>query len=439
MSNTSTLSAKDLAIKAKEATYKMASVSTEIKNKALLAIAENIEKNKQLILEENKKDMDQAQQLLKENKISKAFVDRLKLTESKIGEVIAGIKDVSKLEDPVNKQLFAIELDENLNLYQVSCPIGLITVIFESRPDVIPQITSLIIKSSNAVILKGGSEAFYTNQVMVKVINESLKNIQEIPDNLISLVNTREDINELLKLDDLIDLIIPRGSNSLVKYIKNNTRVPVLGHADGICHIYVDESADLNKATKIIIDAKTQYPSACNAVETLLVNKKLCPDYLKTLINELKQNQVIVKGDKLTLSVVKDIEEATEEDWTTEYGDKIVSIRVVENLEEAINHINKYGSGHTDCILTENKQNAEIFMNRVDSAGVYLNASTRFADGFRYGFGAEVGISTNKTHARGPVGLEGLVIYKFKLFGEGQIVADYTGSGAKTFTHKKKK
>ena len=256
------------------------------------------------------------------------------------------------------------------------------------------------------------------------------------PENVINLIKTRYEVQKMLEMDDYIDLIIPRGSNTLVKYIQSNTKIPVLGHSEGICHIYIDEFADLDKATKISIDAKIQYPSACNAVETILVNKKVVKSYLAELILEFKKAGVLVKGDAEVKNII-DVQEATEEDWKTEYSDKIVSIKVVDNINEAINHINKYGSGHTDSIITENKDNAALFMNLVDSSGVYHNASTRFADGFRYGLGAEVGISTNKTHARGPVGLEGLVIYKYKLFGSGQTVSEYSGKNPKQFTHKR--
>jgi len=428
---------KILAEDAKEASYKLASLSEAIKNKALLAIANIIDKNKNIILEANKKDLEQAEQLIKQGKLTEALYSRLKLDEEKLKTVIQGIKDVAKLEDPVNKKIWAIELDKGLELYRISCPIGVIGVIFESRPDVVPQIASLAIKSSNAVILKGGSEADNSNSILVDLINQALKQVDGFPENAINLIKTRDEVKKLLEMDEYIDLIIPRGSNNLVKYIQSNTKIPVLGHSEGICHIYIDEFADLNKATKISIDAKIQYASACNAVETILVNKKLVKNYLSELISELKKVNVLIKGDTEVRNIANDINEATEEDWKTEYSDKTVSIKVVNDINEAINHINKYGSGHTDSIITENKDNAALFMNLVDSSGVYHNASTRFADGFRYGLGAEVGISTNKTHARGPVGLEGLVIYKYKLYGSGQTVTEYSGKNPKQFTHKR--
>ena len=426
-----------IAQNAKTASYKLASLSEKAKNDALLKIAEYIEKNADIILEENKKDLAEAEKLVNEGKLTKSLFNRLKLDKEKINVIIQGVKDVAGLEDPVNKTLWAMEMDDGLELHRISCPIGVIGVIFESRPDVVPQIASLAVKSANAVILKGGIEAYNSNEVFVKVINDALKEIPGFPENSINLVKTREDIQQLLKMDEYVDLIIPRGSNNLVKYIQENTKIPVLGHTEGICHIYTDEFADSGKAVKISIDSKIQYPAACNAVETLLVHGNIAERLLPELVSALRKEEVVVKGDETVRKIVPDVETATEEDWATEYSDKILSVKVVENITEAINHINKYGSGHTDCIITENTQNRDLFMNLVDSAGVYCNASTRFADGFRYGFGAEVGISTNKTHARGPVGLEGLTIYKYKLFGDGQIVAEYSGENARPYRHKR--
>lgn len=428
---------KQTAQNAKTASYKLASLSEKIKNKALLKMAEHIQKNSGIVLEENKKDLVNAEKLINEGKLTKSLYNRLKLDEEKINVIIRGIKDVANLEDPVNKTTWAVEIDDGLELNRVSCPIGVIGVIFESRPDVVPQIASLAVKSANAVILKGGTEACHSNEIFINLINEALKMIPEFPENAINLIKTREEIKELLKMDEYIDLIIPRGSNNLVKYIRENTKIPVLGHTEGICHVYIDEFADLDKAIKISVDSKIQYPAACNAVETLLVNKNIAEKFLPELILALKKEDVLVKGDESVKKIVSDIESATEEDRQTEYGDKIISINVTEDITEAINHINTYGSGHTDCIVTENTKNRDLFMNLVDSAGVYCNASTRFADGFRYGFGAEVGISTNKTHARGPVGLEGLTIYKYKLYGNGQTVSEYSGENAKSYKHKR--
>ena len=410
---------ENLLKNAKEAALKLASLDNKIKNEALEAIAKNVEKNKDVIFENNNLDLTQAKGLVETGKITQSTYNRLKLDENKMRDMIAGIYDVIKLEDPVNKILSKTKLDDNLILEKVSCPIGLICVIFEARPDVIVQIATLAIKSGNAVVLKGGSESINTNKIFEKLINEAL-NFVKFPKNIINLVFTHDDVNKLLNYDKYVNLIIPRGSNKLVKYIKDNTKIPVLGHASGICHIFVDESANLNKTLKICVDSKIQYPSACNSVETILVHKNF--EGLEQLKSCLKTN-----GVEIFENVV---------DYSFEYGEKKVTFKIVNNIDEAINHINNFGSGHTDCIITEDEKNANKFLNEVDSSSVYHNCSTRFADGFRYGFGAEVGISTNKTHARGPVGLEGLTIYKYKLRGNGQIVDDYA-KGLKTFKHEK--
>ncbi len=426
----------DLVKNAKDSTYKLQSLSTDIKNKALLEIADKLEQNKNIIFEANKKDLEYAKKLLDENKISLSMFNRLKLDENKMIDIISGIKDVVKLEDPINKVLLETELDDNLLLKKISCPIGLIAVIFEARPDVISQISSLCIKSSNAVILKGGAEGENTNKAIFNIINETLESIEDFPKNSVNLVFTRDDIKELLSMDKYVDLIIPRGGNSLVQYIKSNTNIPVLGHADGICHLYIDESANQEKALKICLDSKVQYPSACNAVETILINKNIANEYLPKLYNLFKENNIKMNGCEEVRKILNQSDIGEVKEWHLEYGDKEVSLKIVENTEEAYNHINKYGSHHTDSIVSENKDNIEKFMTYVDSANVYANTSTRFSDGFRYGFGAEVGISTNKTHARGPVGLEGLTIYKYKLFGSYQIVNDYVTHKA-SFKHKR--
>lgn len=394
-------------------------LDTKIKNDVLLNIAKNIENNKEKIFAANKKDLENAEKMIEEGKLTRATFGRLKLDDNKMRDMIQGIYDVIKLDDPSNKVLWARELDENLVLKKVTCPIGLIGIIFEARPDVISQITSLAIKSGNAVILKGGKEADNTNKAIYEIIKEAVSKVEEFPYDSVNLVFSHEDIKSMLELDEYIDLIIPRGSNKLVTYIQQNTKIPVLGHASGICHIYVDESAKKEMAQTIIKDSKTQYPTACNSVETVLVNKNY--PYIDELKTYLKD------------SGIKVIENPEKFDY--EYSDKILAFKVVNNLDEAIKHINTFGSGHTDCIITENKDNAEKFMTRVDSSGVFHNVSTRFSDGFRYGFGAEVGISTNKTLARGPVGLDGLCVYKYKLFGKGQIVDDYV-KGIKKFHHK---
>lgn len=404
----------ELAKNAKIASKKLATLSTDIKNKALLSIAEALDSNKSKIFEANKKDLD----LAKDN-VSPSVYNRLKLDENKMRDMIQGIIDVYELENPIGKVLLQRSLDTGLILTKTSCPIGVLGIIFEARPDVISQISALAIKSSNAVILKGGKESALTNTAIMEIIQSALNKVEGFPQNAITQVFSRDDVKEMLEQEKYIDLIIPRGGNSLVKFIKENTKIPVLGHADGICHIFTDESADLEKAKRIIIDAKTQYPSACNTVETLLIHKNFA--YKSELIESLKES-----GVELNFSP---------DSWHIEYSDKILSVKEVESLEDAIEHINEFSSGHTESIITENRENAQIFISAVDSAGVYHNVSTRFADGFRYGFGAEVGISTNKTHARGPVGLEGLTIYKYSLQGNGDIVADYV-EGKKKFNHK---
>lgn len=409
----------EIAKSAKQASLEIAGAGVDVKNKALEAIAKAFEENKSEIFEANNHDLEQAKILVKEGRLAKSTFNRLKLDENKMRDMIQGVRDIAKLQDPVGKVLLKRELDKDLVLTKVSCPIGVLGIIFEARPDVISQISSLAIKSSNAVILKGGKESINTNKKIMEIMNNALQTVSEFPKNVVQQVFTHDDISQMLKCDEYINLIIPRGGNKLVKYIKENTNIPVLGHASGICHIFTDKSADIDEAIKIIVDAKTQYPSACNAVETLLIHKDFP-----------QKNELLAA---LQLNEIELVQEP--ENWDTEYGDKILSIKTVNSLDEAIEHINKYGSGHTDCIITKDAQNAEKFMNNVDSAGVYWNASTRFADGFRYGFGAEVGISTNKTHARGPVGLEGLTIYKYKLIGNGHIVDEYV-KGLKQFHHK---
>lgn len=417
--------AQEAAKLAKKASISALQLSSDIKNKALIKIAEELTCNKDKILNANKEDLAKATELLNSGKMTQSMFNRLKLDENKLRDMIQGVKDIAQLDDPINKTIWEKQIADGMLLKKISCPIGVIGIIFEARPDVISQISSLAIKSSNAVILKGGSEATETNKAIFEIINNALKSIQGFPENLINLLFTRDDVKDMLNADKYIDLIIPRGSNSLVQFIKSNTKIPVLGHADGVCHIYIDETAQISKVKDIVIDSKCQYPSACNSVETILIHKNATANMLKELLTVLKEANVKVNADKEIQKQYPEFINATVEDWHKEYGEKELSIKTVNNIDEAINHINTYGSGHTDCIITENKENAEKFMMFVDSAGVYHNVSTRFADGFRYGFGAEVGISTNKTHARGPVGLEGLTIYKYKLIGNGDIVNDF--------------
>lgn len=399
------------------------------RNQALSAIALALENHKQEIIIANEKDCEMAK-----GQISEALYARLKLGESKLNSAILGVREVIKLSDPLGAVSLKRELDQDLVLERVSCPLGVLGIIFEARPEALIQIVSLAIKSGNGVILKGGKEALNTCTVLTQIIQDSLKSTEVNPDG-VQLLTTREEIRALLQLEEYIDLIIPRGSNEFVRYVQENTKIPVLGHADGICHLYIDEFADLSQTIPITVDSKTQYPSACNAVETLLIHGAIAPKILPALAEALREKGVELRGDDTTREII-DCDKATEEDWRAEYSDLILSLRVVDNLDSAIAHINYYGSKHTDGIITNNLTNAEKFLSEVDSAGVYHNCSTRFADGFRYGFGAEVGISTQKMPPRGPVGLDGLVTYKYKLRGKGQIVRDYSGDNGKMFTHK---
>ena len=411
--------------KVKDDSFVMASLSEETRNNALEAIAKALNENKAGIFAANEKDMEAA----RESSLTQPIINRLKFDQQKLSTCITGIHDLIDLEDPLFRELLKRELDKDLVLTKTTCPIGVIGVIFESRPDALVQIASLCIKSGNCIILKGGSEAARTNKALFDVIYDAAVSAG-LPENFAVLIEDRTQIDELLKCHEYVDLLIPRGSNQFVQYIMNNSKIPVMGHADGICHIYVDGAASLEKAVPIIIDSKTQYVAACNTAETLLVHKDIA-DLLIPLLADTSGDRIRYRCDERSMGLI-DCEPATDEDFRTEYLDYILSIKVVDDIDEAINHINTYGSHHTDCIITEDKDSAEKFMSLVDSAGVYQNCSTRFADGFRYGFGAEVGISTGKLHARGPVGLDGLVTYKYKLIGDGQIVADYS-SGKSEF------
>jgi glutamate-5-semialdehyde dehydrogenase len=412
----------------------LAKLPTTAKNAALEAISIALEQQTEMILAANQKDIAAANA----NQLSSALIARLKLDANKLKGMIAGVRDVIRLEDPIGDRQIHRELDAGLVLERLSCPLGVIGVIFEARPDAVTQIAALGIKSGNGVILKGGSEAVHSCEaialVMYKALEELFTKQGSVSPNVVQLLTTRAETLAILKMDKLIDLIIPRGSNQFVRYIQDNTHIPVLGHADGVCHLYVDESADLEKAVVIAVDSKTQYPAACNAIETLLVHEKIADELLPKLAVALSEKNVILKGDQKTQSIIT-VLPATEADWQTEYSDLILSIKIVNNLDEAIAHIHSYGSKHTEGIVTENSQTATQFCNQVDAAGVFQNCSTRFADGFRYGFGAEVGISTQKMPPRGPVGLEGLVTYKYQLIGDGHLVETYSGVEAKSFTH----
>ncbi len=424
------MSIYDAAKSAKKASIDLAAIDTVIKDRALAEIAIELKNRMQDIMNANKEDMDRSE---KEN-LPAPLLKRLKFENDNIMDVIAGIESLRKLPELVGKTLATTALDTDLELYKVSCPIGVIGVIFESRPDALVQISSLCLKSGNAAILKGGTEAKSTNRILWEII-KSASERAGMPEGWIQLIETREDVSAMLKLDDYIDLIIPRGSNDFVKYIMDNSNIPVLGHADGICHCYIDDEADLQMAVRIAVDSKTQYVAVCNATETLLVNKNIAKSYLPIVKEAMEAKNVELVGDERVRSII-DVGVATDEDWKSEYLDYKLSIKIVDDLKEAITHINTYGSGHTEAIVTSNKDKVETFMNLVDAGNVFWNCSTRFSDGFRYGFGAEVGISTNKIHARGPVGLEGLLIYKYKMIGHGNIVADYE-SHKKSYKHTK--
>lgn len=433
-------SIQDLASTTRKAAARLGVLGTEERNQALEAVAQALERSAQEIVAANEADSEAAQAA----GISPALLARLKLDEAKLRGEIAGVRSVKALPDPLGRVDIHRELDEGLVLTRVGCPLGVIAVIFEARPDAAIQIASLALKSGNGVILKGGSEALESCRAIVAAIHQGLTETAVDPQAVL-LLSTREESTELLALDAYVDLVIPRGSNDLVRFVQQNTRIPVLGHADGICHLYVDHTADIEMAVALAVDSKTQYPAACNAIETLLVHADIAPAYLPQVATALGEKGVALRVDTQSRDILNSVPElasdlvidaATEDDWRSEYGDLVLAIRVVDSLEHAVEHINTYGSHHTDAIATGDARTADLFLTNVDSAGVYHNCSTRFADGNRYGFGAEVGISTQKMPPRGPVGLEGLVTYRYQLRGSGQIVADYTGAEARPFTHR---
>lgn len=426
----------ETARRAKAASAALGRSSAGDRNHALHLMAREITRQSEEILAANRKDLQSARPMVEAGEMPEALYRRLQLGQSKLDEIVAGINQVAALDDPLGKVTLATQLDHGLNLYRISCPLGVVGAIFESRPDALTQIASLCLKSGNAVVLKGGSEAEESNRALFRVL-QSVAARAGLPAEAYVLLESREDVNALLKAEGFVDLLVPRGSNALVRYIQNHTHIPVLGHAEGICHVYVDKNADLDKATAITLDAKLQYPAACNAVETLLVHAAVGRDLLPSLTESLKAQGVETRCDERSIKEcdLKGVSRAAEDDWTTEYCDLILSVKIVDSIDEAIRHINTYGSHHTDTIVSEDASACEKFFAEVDSAGVYVNASTRFADGFRYGFGAEIGISTGKLHPRGPVGLEGLVTYKYKLVGAGHTVGMYSGTEARRFTH----
>ena len=425
----------EIAQKTRLAAQHLASLSTTAKNNAIESVARSLELHSDEIIAANVADCRAA-----EGEIVPALYARLKLDATKLTGAILGVRDVGKLADPVGQVQIHRELDAGLVVRRVSCPVGVLGVIFEARPDAVIQIASLAIKSGNGVILKGGREAIESCTVLVKAIKAGLAQSEVNPD-VIQILTTRSETTELLKLDRYVDLIIPRGSNEFVRYVQDNTRIPVLGHADGICHLYIDCDADFDKAIAIAIDSKIQYPAACNAIETLLVHESIVREFIPLIIGQLQAHEVEIRLDDLGHQILENqldltVDLAIATDWSTEYSDLILAIKIVPDLESAITHINTYGSRHTDGIVTENSDTAKMFIDRVDAANVFHNCSTRFSDGFRYGFGAEVGISTQKMPPRGPVGLEGLVTYKYQITGDGHIAATYTGDRPKPFTHK---
>ncbi|MCY1152507.1 MAG: glutamate-5-semialdehyde dehydrogenase [Sphaerochaetaceae bacterium] len=407
---------------------KLSSSSNETRNEALNLIKEGLIRDKELIFKANKLDLIAA----KEANLSSPIISRLKFDEKKLNSSVSGLEQVMNQKDPVGDVLEKRKLDDDLILEKVSFPLGVIGMIFESRPDALVQIVSLCLKSGNGIVLKGGKESINTNRALIESIKKSLEK-SPLKSFWVILIESHQDVDTLLTMEGYIDLLIPRGSNSFVSYVMNNSKIPVMGHSDGLCSIYVDESVDIDKAALVCYDSKTQYPSACNAVETILINKNIAKTFLPKLKKELDKKNVIIHGDETVCSLI-DCIKATEEDWDSEYLDYEVAIKVVENVDQAIDHIAKHGSSHTDAILSKNEKNIEKFFNSVDSADVFCNCSTRFADGYRFGLGAEVGISTSKLHARGPVGVKGLMSTKYLLRGNNQIVEDYS-TNKKSFKH----
>ncbi|QKG93919.1 glutamate-5-semialdehyde dehydrogenase [Halorubrum salinarum] len=422
----------ELARRAERAALRLANADEATRDEALRSIADAIRERESEILEANAVDVEAAEAMLADGEYTQALVDRLKLDATKVEEIASMVESVAEQDDPLGETLAARELDEDLELYRVAVPIGVVATVFESRPDALVQIAALALKSGNAVVLKGGSEASESNRILHETIVEATP---DLPDGWAAHVEAHEEVDRLLELDDRVDLVMPRGSSEFVSYIQENTQIPVLGHTEGVCHVYVDADADLEMAEDVAFDAKVQYPAVCNAVETLLVHESVADAFLPDLVARYEDAGVELRGDERTREVV-DVDPVTADDWDTEYGDLELSIKVVDDAYDAIDHVNDHGSKHTESILTEDAETAETFMTGVDAASVFHNASTRFADGYRYGLGAEVGISTGKIHARGPVGLEGLTTYKYYLEGDGHLVASYSGEDAVPFTHR---
>ena len=423
---------------ARRASRDLAIVSGPLRDAALEAVAQAMERHRDRLLEANDADLEAARQLVARGELSEPLYDRLQLGR-KFDKTVAMVRSVAAQPDPLGHTQSAMEIAQGLEAYRVSVSIGVIGVVFESRPDALVQIASLCLKSGNAVLLKGGREAAHTNRALGALIEEATARAEGIPQGWITLLESRQDVQELLAMDQYVDLLVPRGGNQLVQHIMNNTRIPVMGHADGICHVYVDRDADLDKAVRLAVDSKVQDVSVCNAAETLLVHRAIAKAFLARAVPALLEAKVELRGDAATRQLSGangQVKAATKEDWASEYLDYILAVKVVDSLDEAIDHINHYSSHHTDSIVTEDREAGRRFLQAVDSASVMRNASTRFADGFRYGLGAEVGISTNRLHSRGPVGLEGLTIYKYIIEGDDHTVDDFEGSKIHDYTHR---
>ena len=434
---------REVARRAKATTYQLAALSPETRGAALEKIAIVLGRESERILAANTIDVDQARTALARGEFSQALLDRLVLDPGKLQTMIDSVRAVAALDDPVGRIVERTRLDDGLELHRVTVPLGVIAAIFEARPDAVTQIAALALKSGNAVLLKSGSEALHTTRVIVDCIRQALTEHGVIPADAVCAVEQRSSVDALLELDTLIDLVVPRGSNALVRMVQSRTRIPVLGHADGVCHVYIAQGAEPKMAVDIVVDSKVQYPAACNAAETVLVDAAVATTILPELFARLRAYNVEIRGCPKTLTLAAAvlpamaITPATEADWGTEYGDLTIACKIVDGVQMAVEHINQYGSGHTDAIVTNDPTTAAYFLSYVDSANVFHNASTRFADGYRFGLGAEVGISTGKIHARGPVGLNGLTTYKYLLHGHGHLVASYVGPQARSFQHEK--
>lgn len=431
----------EVAQHAKAASRVLATLPTAAKDEALESIAAALEANAAAILSASAADVSAAEPLVRSGELSQALFQRLLLSADKLRVMVEGVRAVRQLPDPSGRILDRTLLADGLTLEKITVPLGVLAVIFEARPDAITQISALAIKSGNAVILKGGREVEHTMRAILDTIHTALSAHSRVPPNAVSGVYGRESVQALLGMNHLIDLVIPRGSNALVQHIQRNTLIPVLGHADGVCHIFIDQAADPAMINRIVVDSKTQYPAVCNAVETVLIHAVIAPAVLPSLVRALEEKSVKIRGDKRTQSLMPSaaIDLVSDTEWHTEYSDLILAIRMVDSLDEALDHIEQHGSHHTDAIITGDADTAARFLSEVDSANVFHNCSTRFSDGYRYGFGAEVGISTSKLHARGPVGLDGVVTYKYRATGSGNIVRDYAGPNALPYRHRKLK